>query len=373
MHATKFVGMDVHRDTISVSVADASGGEIRFVGPIENTPLALRKLIRQLGGQPEQLACVYEAGPTGYGVYHHLSSLGCRCMVAATSLIPQKPGDHVKTDRRDSAQLARLLRAGELTAVTVPPPYQEALRDLVRGRETAKIAQVKARHNVSSMLLRYDRRYPKHPWTKEYRRWLSSQTWAHDPSRTIFEDYVRAVDEGTERVERLTRSLEEAVEKHPDRALIEGLQSLRGISLITATTIVAEIGDLTRFDHPRQLAAFVGLVPREHSSGLSVRRGGITKAGNRHVRRVLIEAAWNYRFPARVSQDLRRRQKDLPESVNSISFKAQERLCRRFHKMVARGKNSRVVIAAIAREILAFSWSIAIVLKQSSQKEVASN
>jgi transposase len=367
MHPTKFVGLDVHKDSIAVSVADGSGGEVRFVGPIENTHAALRNLVRRLAPQGEPLQFAFEAGPTGYGIYHYLVALGCACMVVAPSLIPKKPGDQVKTDRRDANQLARLLRAKELTAVNVPGAQQEALRDLTRGREDAKLMQIKARQHVSSMLLRYSRRYPgKSHWTKQYRRWLSELVWEHAPTRVIFEDYVRSVDEATERVERLTHALEEAVLVHPDRRLIEALQALRSISLITATTLVAEVGDLTRFDHPRQLMSFIGLVPREHSSGPSIRRGGITKTGNRHVRRVLIEAAWNYRFPARVSRDILERQKGLPQHINGISFKAQERLCRRFIQMTRRGKNPRVVVTAIAREILGFSWSIAMALKQGA-------
>jgi transposase len=281
-------------------------------------------------------------------------------MVAAPSLIPKKAGDRVKTDRRDSLSLARLLRAGELTAVWVPEVAQEALRDLTRAREDLKHLQRQAKQRLLAFLLRHGKRYAgKSPWTQAHFRWLETLTFAQPVQQIVFQEYIDVVQAMTRRVAALEQQIRSAVVESTLGPLIEGLMALRGVSLITATTLVAEIGDLRRFASAPQLMAYLGVVPSEHSSGPSKSRGSITKTGNGHVRRVLVEAAWTYRFPARKSAALQRRAERVPEAVQEIAWKAQKRLCARFRLMAARGKRTVQVCTAIARELAGFVWAIA--------------
>jgi transposase len=357
MASMKYVGLDVHKDSIAVAVAEGAA-EVRFVGEIPATPEALRQLVRRLGS-PETLQCAYEAGPCGYGIYRTLRGLGAGCLVAAPSLIPHRPGDRIKTNRRDACGLARLHRAGELTAVRVPDAEQEAMRDLTRAREDAKVAETHARQRLGAFLLRHDLRFPRRTrWSKAYFAWLTTVPLAHPMQRVVLEEYRQAVEDATARVTRLTAQLADAVSTWSLAPHVQALQTLRGVSLIVASTVMAEIGSFQRFAHPKELMAFVGVVPSEHSTGTRVRRGSITKTGNGHVRRVLVEASWAYRYPARRSYALRRRETQQSDAVKAIAWRAQLRLCGRFQRLVARGKVKQQVVTAVARELVAFIWEI---------------
>ncbi len=355
-----YVGLDVHKKSIAVAVADGGlAGEVRYLGLIGNTTKALDRLIARLERPDRVIRFCYEAGPCGYGVYRHLKGRGYTCLVVAPSLIPRRPGDRVKTDRRDAAMLARLLRAGELTAVWVPDADHEAMRDLVRTRAAAMRSLRRARQQLSGFLLRHARIGSGKNWTLAHRRWLSMVRFEHPAQQIVLQDLIDAVDDADARCTRLTAQIEELLPQWSMAPVVEALQAMRGIALIVAVTLVAELGDLSRFDNPRQLMAYVGLVPSEHSSGARVRRGAITKAGNAEARRVLIEGAWSYRLQARVSRTLLDRLQGLPKPVREIAWKAQLRLCARYRRLRAAGKPQPVVTAAIAREMLGFAWAIA--------------
>ena len=359
-----FVGLDVHAETIAVAVAEA-GGEVRSLGVIPNRLESVRRMVHKLGPVQHLRAC-YEAGPTGYVLYWQLTQLGVTCEVIAPSLVPTKAGDRVKTDRRDAAKLARCHRAGELTAVWVPDAAHEALRDLVRAREAAKKDQLKARHRLGKFLLRHGRRPDGiKAWTKEYLEWIKSKVRFDQPAlEATLADYLEEVDHVAARIVRLDKSIDEAVRQAPPgiRAVIEALQSLRGVAQTTAATIVSELGTLVRFERPQQLMGYSGLVPREHSSGNRVRRGGITKTGNGHLRRVLVEAAWAYQHRPNVSGSILHRQKNLAldDEVKKMAWKAQQRLHKRYTALAARGKNKNQIVTAVGRELLGFIWAIAV-------------
>ena len=359
-----FVGLDVHADTIAVAVAEA-GGEVRSLGTIPNRLESIRKLVHKLGPVSKLKTC-YEAGPTGYVLYWQLTQLGVACDVIAPSLVPTKSGDRVKTDRRDAEKLARCLRAGELTAVWVPDEAHEALRDLVRAREAAKKDQLKARHRLSKFLLRHGRR-PEgiKAWTKQYMEWIRTNVHFNHPAlEATLADYLEEVDHCAARIVKLEKAIDEAVQQAPAgiRAVIEALQALRGVAQTTAATIVSELGTLSRFENPRQLMGYSGLVAREHSSGNKVQRGGITKTGNGHLRRVVMESAWSYQHRPNVTGFLLRRQKnlELSEEAKKIAWKAQQRLHKRYKKFEARGKNKNQIVTAVGRELLGFIWAIAV-------------
>ena len=355
-----YVGLDVHKEGIAVAVAeDGIGGEIREYGRIANTAAALDRLVRKLGRDGVKLRFCYEAGPCGYGIQRHLAARGQDCVVVAPSLIPKRPGDRVKTDRRDAASLARLHRAGELTPVWVPDPAHEAMRDLVRARLDAVHALRRARQQLSGFLLRHGCHYGRPAWTKLHRRWLAGLKFEQAIHHLVLEDYVQAIEAAEARRDRLTAQIAAMVPDWTLAPVVAALQAMRGMALVNAATLIAELGDLSRFANPRQLMAYRGLVPSEHSSGASVRRGGLTKAGNSAARRLLIEAAWCYRFPARVSRELLLRQKALPKAICAIAWKAQTRLCARYRKLARTGKPANVVTAAIARELAGFIWAIA--------------
>lgn len=355
----KYVGLDVHKDTIAVAMADSDGSEVRYFGQIGNTPEAIQKLVKQLRKGGADLAFCYEAGPCGYGIQRQLSDLGWDCQVVAPSLIPKKAGDRVKTDRRDALSLARLHRAKELTAVWVPDGAQEALRDLTRAREDMKHLQRQARQRLLAFLLRHGKRYSgKSKWTQAHSRWLEGVKFEQATQQIVFQEYVDTVAVLSKRLEALDAHLQSAAGASVFWPVIEALMALRGVNLLTATTIVAEIGDLKRFASAPQLMAYLGVVPSEHSSGGTQSRGGITKTGNGHVRRVLVEAAWTYRHPARKTAVLQRRAERTPEVIQEIAWKAQKRLCSRYGLLEARGKLKVQACTAIARELAGFIWAI---------------
>jgi transposase len=356
---SKYVGLDVHKETIAVAVADAGGGEVRYAGEIANTPEALVKLVGQLKKGGARLSFCYEAGACGYGIYRQLRELGHDCVVVAPSLIPKKAGDRVKTDRRDSMSLARLHRAGELTAVVVPDDLQEALRDLTRAREDMKHLQRQAKQRLLAFLLRHGKRYEgKSNWTQAHFRWLETVKFEHPAQQIVMQEYIDTVIACGKRVDSLEGQIEQAAQASRMWPVIEALMALRGVSLLTAVTVVAEIGDLKRFATAPQLMAYLGLVPGEYSSGGSTRRGGITKTGNGHVRRVLVEAAWTYRYAARKTAVLQRRAERTPEVIQDIAWSAQKRLCQRYRQLEARGKLKVQVCTAVARELVGFIWAI---------------
>jgi transposase len=358
MTSMKYVGLDVHKESIAVAIADEGSSEVRYHGAIPTTPDALQKLVRRLGS-PQTLRFAYEAGPCGYGIYRTLVRLGAACVVVAPSLIPQRPGDRVKTDRRDACGLARLHRAGELTAVWVPDDGQEAMRDLTRAREDAKLVETRARQRLGSFLLRHDLRFAgRTRWSSAYFAWLTTLRFPHRAQQVVLEEYRQAVEDATARVTRLTEQLAGAVPTWFLAPQVQALQSLRGVSLVVASTVMAEIGSLQRFAHPKELMAYIGVVPSENTTGERVRRGPITKTGNGHVRRMLTEASWAYRHPARRTYILRRRQATQSDQVNAIAWRAQLRLCGRYQRLVARGKVKQQVVTAVARELIAFMWEI---------------
>lgn len=355
-----FVGLDASKLKISVALAeDGRQGEVRFLGDIEHTPGAVRRLVTKLAGKYRRLLFCYEAGPTGYGLQRQISDLGHDCAVIAPSLIPKRPGERVKTNRRDALTLARLHRAGELTAIWVPDPGHEAVRDLVRAREAAMEDLREKRQHLQAFLLRHGRIYPGlRPWTQVHARWLSNLSFAHPAQYLVLREYRQAIEDAEARLERLTQQVSEVVSSWSMAPVVEAYQAMRGVAFVTAVTFVAEIGDVRRFETPRQLMAYVGLVPSERSTGEQVRRGSITKAGNPRARRVLIEGAWTYRYPARLSRPLQVRQESLPQIVRAIAWKAQLRLCARYRRLTAAGKRQTLVTTAIAREMAAFLWAI---------------
>ncbi len=326
-----YVGMDVHKASIAVAVARAGRGEPEYLGEIPNTEAAVRKLLKRLSPDGEVLSFCYEAGPCGYGLYRQLTGLGHDCAVVAPSLIPRKAGERLKTDRRDALSLGRLHRSGELTAVWVPDEEQEAIRDLTRAREDAKSLELKARQQLGAFLLRHGRVYGgKSRWTQAHLRWLETVKFDTPVQQIVLQDYIDTVKAAQTRVAELEAQMRAALETWSLRPVVEALMALRGLKLIVAMTTLAELGDLTRFDSPRELMAYLGLVPSEHSSGGSRRQGGITRTGNGHVRRVLIEAAWAYRFPARKSACIQRRAEKTSAEVQAIAWEAQKRLCGRY-------------------------------------------
>lgn len=354
------VGLDVHKDSIEVALADTYGKrEIRHYGKIGGDMVSLEKAVRKLVSRGSRLEFVYEAGPCGYEIYRHLTKQGYQCAVVAPSMIPRKSGNRIKNDRRDAEALARLYRAGELTTVYVPGEEDEAMRDLIRGRQDAVKGLRTVRQQLGAFLLRHGIRYGRKTcWGPAHTRWLADVSMTHPGQQIALQEYIHAVREHTDRVERMTGEILNLLPQWRMFPVVEALQALRGVAPIVASTVVAEIGDMSRFDNPRQLMAYLGLVPSEHSSGSTVSRGGITKTGNTHARRVLVEAAQTYSYPARVSRPLLKRQEGLPQPIRDIAWKAQVRLCGRFRRLMGRGKSRNTVVAAIARELSGFMWAI---------------
>lgn len=355
---TRFVGLDVHQDTIAIAVAGADRSEPRVLATIpHDVPQLLRRLARL--GPPQQLLVAYEAGPTGYGLCRRLTAAGITCQVIAPSKTPRATGDKVKTDRRDALSLARFLRSGDLTPIHVPDESIEALRDLVRARDDAKRAEKTAKHHLGKFLLRHDRRYArKTAWSDLHLKWIATLRFEQPAQQRVLEDYLHAVLEASARVERLTHQIEELIPTTSVYPLAKALQALRGFRLVAAATVACELGDLRRFAHPRQLMSFLGLVPSESSSGHSTRRGRITKTGNSHVRRVLVEAAWCYRFAPRSNHEIGQRMAAVSGAVRTIAWKAQHRLHRRYWRLTALRKSPNRMIVAVARELVGFVWAI---------------
>jgi len=366
---TVCVGLDTHKAKIAVAVAEPGrSGEVRFRGEIANRPEAVRRLLERLAERHGELRVCYAAGPCGYGLYRQITALGHDCTVVAPSLVPRRPGDRVKTNRRDAVTLARLHRAGELTAVWIPDPTHEAMRDLVRARTAAMEAVRRARQQLQGFLLRHGRVFTgRKTWSPAHRRWLAGLRFAHPAQQVVLQEQIDAVAEAERRRDRLGQQIRELVPGWSLAPVVAALQAMRGVALLSAVVLAAEVGDFRRFASPRQLMAWLGLVPSEHSSGAKVERGGITKslprtrsgAGNGRARRVLIEGAWSYRFPARVTAEIQGRLEGVPDAVRAIAWKAQLRLCARYRRLVAAGKNANLVTTAIAREMAAFAWAIA--------------
>ena len=359
--STLYVGMDVHKDSIAVAyVAQDHGAEVLYLGTIGTRQCDIDQLLRKRQSKAKHLVFVYEAGPCGYWLYRYLTKKDYDCWVVAPSLIPKKAGDRVKTDRRDAVQLARLARSGDLTAVYVPKVEDEAIRDLSRAREDT-IGDLKAaKFRLKAFLLRHDIRYTgRANWSPAHLRWLSEVVCPTPAQHIVFQEYVRAVTEHTERLQRLEQELQDHVKAWRLHPVVEALQALRGVQFTVAVTTVAELGDLTRFDNPRELMKFLGVIPSEYSSGERRQQGSITKAGNTHARRALVEGAWAYRSPAKVSRHLQLRLERQPKIIQAISWKAQVRLCKRSRRLVAKGTHANVVTVAIARELVGFMWAIA--------------
>jgi transposase len=358
----RFLGLDVHAETIAVAVAEQDG-EVRSLGVIANRAESVRKLVRKLGPAAQLRAC-YETGPTGYVLYWQLTELGVECAVVAPTLVPVKAGERVKTDRRDAAKLARCHRGGDLTAVWVPDASAEALRDLVRAREVAKQDQLRARHRLSKFLLRTGQRpvVGIKPWTAQHLAWVRQLRYEQTAQEWTRLDYLHEVEHMGERVKRLEEAIRAAVQLAPTmvQEVIRGLQALRGVGEISAVTIVAELGQASRFESARQLMGYSGAVPSEESSGQRQQRGGITKTGNAHLRRVVIEAAWSYRFKPAIGPALRRRQDGVPEEIKEMAWKAQLRLHKRFARLAAAGKDQRKIATAVGRELMGFIWAIGV-------------
>jgi transposase len=355
-----FVGIDTSKLRHAVAIAQGGrGGEVRFLGEIEATDAAVTKLVRRLAAKHGKLFFCYEAGPTGYGLYRLIKELGSDCVVVAPSMTPRKPGDRVKTNRRDAVSLARLLRAGELTEVWAPDERHEAMRDLVRARSTAVADLRRKRQQASAFLLRLGRHFPgKKTWGRAHMKWLLGQKLAHREQRVAFEEMMLAISEAQGRVGRLEQAIGAAVPDWSLAEMVTALMALRGVDLISATTLLAEIGDLGRFSTPRELMAWLGLVPSEASTGDRVRRGSITKAGNSRARRTLVDCAHSYRYPARVGLAKQARVAAAPRAVREIAWKAQTRLTARYRALIKRGKLRNVVVTAIARELAGFIWAI---------------
>jgi transposase len=355
------VGLDVHKDSIEITTADSGrDGEVRRFGQISGDLASLDKAVKKLQSSGRTLQFVYEAGPCGYTIYRHLTAKGFSCKVVAPSQTPRKPGDRVKTDRRDSTSLARLDRAGELTYVHVPTPEDEAMRDLIRAREDAKRAEVRARQQLQSLLLRNGISYDgKTSWTPAHERWIARLKLPLPAQQVAFQEYVSAINEAAARVERLTEQILDLLPHWKWAPVVKALQALRGVAQLTAIITVAEIGDISRFQSARQLMSCLGLVPSEHSTGKRRKLGEITKAGNSHVRRVLVESAWAYSHPARVTPILQKRLEKQTKKIREISWKAQLRLCGKYRKLKQRGKPQQQTVTAVARELVGFIWAIA--------------
>lgn len=367
----KYVGFDVSKEKIAVAIADEGRGEARYWGEIPNQIEEVRKLLKRLGNPGNLMVC-YEAGPEGYVLYRQIKSLGIDCIVVAPSLIPRRPGNRIKTDRRDALRLAELFRAGELTEVWVPREEDEALRDLVRTREDAKEDLLRAKHRLIKFLARHDIKKPSNirSWSEKYRTWIRGIRFEDRALQITFEEYRTTIEEIESRIQRLEGEIHRQAEESIHSPVIKALQTLRRIGEISATTIVAEVGCFSRFRNPSHFMGYAGVVPREYSSGEKVSRGRITRTGNQHLRRILIECSWSYRHKASMTNLIRKRQEGQPSSIQAKAWKAQVRLCGKYYRLVMGGKNSSLAVTAVARELLGFIWSIACEVEGKNVKEL---
>ena len=357
-----FIGLDTHKEfTEVVYCSDQRASALNHLGRISSAKASFVKLARRLQSKYPNatLHFVYEAGPCGYWIYRLLTSLGHCCYVVAPSLIPKKPGKRIKTDKRDAEDLARLLRSGDIDPIYVPEPEDESVRDLSRARERTMHDLNDARYQLKALLLRNNINYSgKANWSLKHLRWLTELILPHPAQQFVLQEMIQTISERIERLKRLDNELTHQVKLWRYYPIVKAIQAMRGIRLLIATSVIVELGDLNRFDSPRKLMSYVGLTPSEHSSGGTRKLGSITKCGNGRARRLLIEAAHCYRYPAKVSTDLQVRQEGLPKEVIDQAWKAQARLCRRYQRLLKRGKPYNVIVTAIAREIIAYIWSI---------------
>lgn len=352
-----WVGLDAHKEFIQVA-AIVPGAEDYTEWRVANDERSVRRLAKRLQKLPGEARCCYEAGPCGFVLKRQLEAAGVSCVVIAPSLIPKRPGDRVKTDVRDARELARLFKAGLLTEVHVPDEEQEAVRDLCRCREDARNSLTAARHQLSKFLLRRGRVYRAGcNWTHKHRKWLKEQSFDVAVEKLVFDDYLLMVSQLEVRLASLEEEMVRVVQSDRYRAPVGRLRCFRGIDTVTALTLVAEIHDVRRFKSAPQLMSYVGITPSEHSSGGVDKRGGITKAGNAHLRRVLIESAWAYRHRPSVGATLAKRRKDQPAEAIALADKAQQRLCRRYTRLTMAGKPSNKAVVAVARELTGFVWA----------------
>jgi transposase len=358
MKRVVYVGLDVHKDSVSIAVARQGREPAETWKTVPYDGVRLRKALKMLVEDVAELRVCYEAGPTGFGLCRCLREAGIDCIVVAPSLVPGKPGDRVKTDRRDARKLAHFLRSGDLTEVYVPDESVEAIRDLERARDDAKCAERVARHQLSKFLLRHDRHWEGTTWTQKHRDWIRGQRFAYPAQQRVLEDYLKSVEDLAERVTRLTQAVEALVEETVLAPLVKALQAFRGISTVSAVTIAAEVGDLRRFATAGQFMSYVGLVPSEKSTGKRRRQGAITRCGNGHLRRILVEAAWHYRHVPVMSKELRRRNQGVATGVQRIAWEAQKRLNKRLYHLLHAGKSVQKAITALARELAGFLWAV---------------
>lgn len=357
-----FIGMDTHKVFCENAYCEDDRLSVpKSLGRILTNKQAITKLAKQLQTKYPNatLHFVYEAGPCGYWIYRLLTKLGHCCYIVAPSLIPKKPGDKIKTDKRDALNLTRLLKNADIAPIYVPEPEDEAVRDLSRIRETAMHDLKKAKQRMKLFLLRNNINYGgSDRWGPKHRRWLAEMILPHPAQQIVLHECTTTLNERFARLERLDNELKHQVFNWRYYPVVQALQAMRGIKLIVAAGVIAELGDLSRFDHPRKLMSYLGLVPSEHSSGDKRRTGPITKCGNSRARRLLVEGAHAYRYPARMSTEIQKRQEGLPPQISTIAWDAQQRLCKRYQRLMHRGKHRNVVVTAIAREMSAYIWQI---------------
>ena len=356
-HVTTYVGIDAHKKDLFIAML-CGDAKTPVTWTVPNEPNALRRLVRKLEREaPGPVRSCYEAGPCGYVLQRQLTTSRVTCQVIAPALVPRKPGERIKTNRRDARKLAELLRANVLTEVCPPTPEEEAVRDLCRARDDAREDLQRCRHRLGKFLLRRGLHFHGRNWTRAHRQWIDSLTWAHAAERTLIDDYLLAIDHADARLIELDRRLVEIADTPPYRQPVGWLRCFRGIDTLTAMLMLAELHDFRRFESPRALMAYLGLVPGEHSTGEKQRRGRITRTGNALVRRLLIETAWHYQHRPHIGAALTRRRKGQPGRVIAIADKAQQRLCRRFRRLIEQHKPAPKIAVAVARELAGFVWA----------------